>query len=393
MTQNATRGDARRASPPILQNAFRPFFLAAALLLVLMVPAWALEFLGRPDTELVSLGRLGHIHEMFFGFLSAIVCGFALTAIPNWTGRAPVAGVPLAAIFGLWILGRLHVFWPEVFLLQLIDMAFLVTLAAIATREIVAGSNWRNIPITIILAILALAHIAFHIPEFSQRAPSATLGLATCLIGLIGGRITPSFTRNWLATRGNGLATKIPRPMTRFDTLSMLILVTALLAWVVWPIHLFSGAALLLAAVFHLVRLSRWQGFASLDEPLVWSLHAGYLWLVLALLITGSSILWPTLVPASAGTHALGSGMIATMALAVMTRSSLGHTGRERVAGPATTAIYILVHTGAALRVAAAIMQGDPALLALGAVFWSGAFAMFVLVYAPILWGPRVDGS
>jgi len=391
MTEQSETGRNRRASPPILQNAFRPFFLGAASLLVVSIPLWVLAYLGWSEAP-TTLND--HMHEMLFGYLPAIVCGFALTAIPNWTGRAPVMGRGLALLFALWAVGRLWVFGPENHVLFGLDLGFLMAIAGVAAREIMFGKNWRNLPILALLFLLAGAHFLFHWPEFQVYAQRATLTVATCLIALIGGRIIPSFTRNWLAsTKGAALAGPMPSSMPAYDKPALVVLVVSLMAWVIWPQNQIVGCGLLLASVVHGIRLTRWKGLQTGSEPLVWSLHAGYLWLVLGVGLTGAGILWPDLIPYSAGIHALSAGMIGTMSLAVMTRVSLGHTGRARRAGPVSTTMYILVHLGAALRVFAALNANDPLWLGLGSVFWSLAFVLFLIVYAPMMFAPRFDAN
>lgn len=378
------RSERRRAAPPILQNAFRPFFLGAACVAGFAAFAWAGVYLDLLPARFADLD--GHVHEMLYGFVAAMVCGFALTAIPNWTGRAPVSGLPLAGLFGLWLAGRAAGLVDHV-LADTVDIAFLFILAGIALREILAGGNWRNLPIVLLLSAFALSHLFYHLPGWTEGSVRATFAVAAMLIAVIGGRITPSFTRNWLAARGD--AGPMPVPMNRFDGVSLLLLLAALLAWLFAPLSNPTGAALLLAGLVHVLRLSRWQGLRSLSEPLVWSMHAGYAWLGLGLCLLGASIVWPASITASAGWHALAAGAVGTMGLAVMTRASLGHTGRARVAGPVTTLIYVLVHLGAVARVCAALSIDQPALLALGAVLWSAAFLIFVARYAPILFAPR----
>jgi uncharacterized protein involved in response to NO len=388
MTNTIDRGKARRSAPPILQNAFRPFFLGAAVLAALSVPLWVVEYSGL----LGSIGRDGHMHEMLYGFLPAIICGFALTAIPNWTGGAPVAGRALGALFLLWAAGRGFIVWPHSVIALSIDLGFLIVLAGVAAREIISGKNWRNLPIVAILSFLAATHVMFHLSAWAHIAPRATLAVATALIALIGGRIIPSFTRNWLAsTKGPAHAGIMPSAWPQLDYIALGVLVVSLVAWVTVPDSPFVGAGLIIASLAHLARMARWRGLETFSEPLVWSLHAGYSWLVIGTGMVGGSVLWPESISASAGVHALAAGMIGTMSLAVMTRVCLGHTGRARSAGPATTSIYVLIQLGATLRVGSTFIANDPLMLALGAGLWSAAFALFALIYAPMLFAPRAN--
>ena len=389
MDRVADRGTRRRAAPPFLQNAFRPFFLAGAFWAAALVPLWVWEYAGGGHGSLASLGLTGHAHEMLYGYLAAIICGFSLTAIPNWTGRAPVAGTGLAALFAVWIAGRAASIGFDAMAATIIDIAFLFALAAVAWREILAGQNWRNLPVAGLLTLFALSHLLFHLPAWYPGAIRGTLSVAALLIAVIGGRIVPSFTRNWLASIDSPHTATMPGPMKAYDKISIAILVLALLCWTLIPVEPLTGILLLLAGLSQIVRLARWKGLATLSEPLVWSLHAGYGWLGIAAGLTGAGILWPASMPPSAGLHAMAAGLIGTMTLAVMTRASLGHTGRPRSADHVTTLIYALAHLGAVLRVCAALRDNEPALLIAGATLWSGAFLLFCIGYAPMLFGAK----
>ncbi|WP_417484374.1 NnrS family protein [Maricaulis salignorans] len=389
MERTADRGAQRRAAPPLLQNAFRPFFLAGAFWAAALVPMWVWEFAGGGSGPFASLGLTGHAHEMLYGYLAAIICGFSLTAIPNWTGRAPVAGNGLAALFGLWVAGRIAVLAFDGMIAALVDIAFLFVLAAVAFREVMAGKNWRNLPVVALLTLFALSHLLFHAPEYYLAAIRGTFAVAALLIALIGGRIVPSFTRNWLASVTSPHTATMPGPMKAYDKASIGVLALALLGWVIAPAHLLTGGLLVFAGLTQLVRLARWKGQATLAEPLVWSLHAGYAWLGISVVLIGAAIAWPAAITASAGLHAMAAGLIGTMTLAVMTRASLGHTGRARKADTVTTLIYILAHLGAIIRVCAALHANDTLLLAAGATLWSGAFLLFCIGYAPMLFGSK----
>lgn len=382
MNQALDRGARRRSAPPILQNAFRPFFLGGALWAALLVPLWVVDYLGWGG---VSLGITGHAHEMLYGFLAAIICGFSLTAIPNWTGRAPVAGRGLAGLFALWLAGRLAYLFADGVWVEILDISFLVVLALVVIREIVTGKNWRNLPVAILIVLFAASHGAFHQTELNAGAIRATFAVAALLIALIGGRIVPSFTRNWLASRSSPAAARVASPMKLLDKWVIGLTALALFGWVLLPALPATGFLLFAAGIGQLIRLARWQGHVTTSEPLVWSLHLGFLWLFVALVLTGASIVAPLWVPPAAGLHAFAAGLLGSMTLAVMTRASLGHTGGVRAAGPLTTSIYVLVHAGAVLRVVAAFNNNDPVWLASAAIIWSGAFALFVAGYASMM--------
>ena len=368
---------------------FRPFFLGAALWAAVGVPAWLWMLAGGHDPGGPLAPLAWHVHEMIFGYTGAVIAGFALTAIPNWTGRLPVAGPPLAALFGLWLAGRAALAAPSLGhpVAAAIDAAFLFVLAGVAWREIAAGGNWRNLPVCLLITLIAVANAGFHaavaVGWDEGVAVRVALAAIVMLIGLIGGRITPSFTRNWMAKRQ---ASRLPAPFGRFDGICLAILGVGLLAWVVAPSAVYGGIVLMAAGVLHLLRLARWRGWLTTAEPLVLVLHVGYLWLPLSLILLGLSALPGTGIDPSSALHAVTAGLIGTMTLAVMTRATLGHSGRALTAGPATMAIYGLVTVGAVLRVAAPHLPVDHlATVGLAGAFWSAGFALFVIVYGPML--------
>lgn len=393
----ATTAEQLRAyrGPALFSFGFRPFFLLAALWAALSVPLWIVSFAVGPDALPVNAGLAFHVHEMVFGYGSAVVAGFLLTAVPNWTGRLPVCGLPLMVLVFVWAAGRaVMLFQPgPVWLPAIVDAAFLVLFAGVIWREVIAGRNTRNLKVAAAVSVLAIANILFHwvslegggLPQMAIRTGLATL---VFLILLIGGRITPSFTRNWLARQG-GL---LPEPAGRLDAFALAISFAALAAWAIFEGMLLPSVLLLCAGVLNAVRLSRWCGGRTFAEPLVTILHAGYAWATLAVLLIGLSGLWPEYVPRIAGLHAAGVGAVGVMTLAVMTRSSLGHTGRALTAGAGTLVIYGLVNAAALARVAAPFLDQpyQMQLNFLASSLWCGAFLGFVIVYGPRLLAPRL---
>jgi len=367
-------------STGLFSAGFRPFFLLAAAWAAIAVPVWLAAYVHGYALHGPLPALFWHGHEMVFGFGFAAVAGFLLTAIPNWTGRLPVRGMALAGLVLLWVAGRIAMLVPGA---ALLDLAFPAALIAVVARELIAGRNWRNLPMLVALALLfsgnAMVHL--HALGIAYLAPEGIrLGIATLcmLIALVGGRIVPSFTRNWLAKAR--LAP--PAPEGALDRIALVITLIALAAWVgraPFSSWLLVGAGLALAA-----RLSRWRGLSTVREPLLFILHVGYGWLALGLILLG-------LDPASsAALHALTVGAIGTMTLAVMTRASLGHTGRALVADRATLAIYGLVTLAALLRVASPFAGAQAVLVtSLAGVAWSAAFATFALHYGTFLIGVR----
>lgn len=403
MSETATPAARARAeaarSPPLLQAGFRPFFLLAGLWAMVAVGLWVPAYLGHFVLPSAFDPLTWHLHEAIYGFGLAAVAGFLLTAVPNWTGRLPIAGPRLAALALLWVAGRaacLVSAWIGWLPAMLIDLAFPLLLFAMIGREVLAGRNWKNLPPCLAVAVLALGNAAVHLQDRAEWIPygfGGRLGLAVLLllIALIGGRIVPSFTRNWLAKRGEK---RVPAPFGAFDRAALLAAVAALLAWTAQPHATAAGGLLLLAGLLQLIRLARWRGLATLAEPLLAVLHLGYLWLAAGLLLLGLEILTGS--PLLRGAlHALAAGAAGTMILAVMTRATLGHSGRALTAGAGTTAAYLLLTAAVLARVLApAFPAGELTLLAASALAWIAAFGLFLLLYAPILAGPdRTPGK
>ncbi|MEZ5777265.1 MAG: NnrS family protein [Paracoccaceae bacterium] len=380
--------------PALLSGGFRPFFLAAGIWGALAMTLWIASITGAVDFG-TAFGPVDwHVHEMVFGYGGAVICGFLLTAVPNWTGRLPVAGKPLAILLALWIAGRLAVLfgesWPWL-LVAVADLAFLAALTGIIGREIIIGKNRRNLPVLALCASFLGGNLWFHLSaasgEVAYDSSGARIGIAVLIlmISLIGGRIVPSFTRNWLAQRGPG---QLPIPFGPFDMGVLAVSVLALGLWVA-RVDQPAGPAMLLAGGAQALRLGRWAGWRTLAEPLVTVLHAAYAFLPAGFLLLGSAAIWPGAVIQAAGLHAWLAGGVGLMTLAVMTRASLGHTGRPLKAGWGEVLIYTFVAFAALSRIAVGLGAGefwrDAAALA-----WIAGFTLFAIRYAPILTQPRL---
>jgi uncharacterized protein involved in response to NO len=333
-----------------------------------------------------------HVHEMLYGFLPAVITGFLLTAIPNWTGRLPIQGTPLLVLVVLWLAGRVAVsFSAEIGWLAaaLVDIGFLALVIAATAREIVAGSNWRNLKVVGLVTLLFAGNIAFHLEAHFRGSAeySARIGIAVVvlLIAMIGGRIVPSFTRNWLARENPG---RLPVPFARFDVVVIVFSAATLALWCALPLGPVIGAALAIAGALHVVRLARWAGDRTGRDRLVLILHVGYLFVPLGFLLAAAGA--TGYLTADAGIHAWTVGAAGVMTLAVMTRASLGHTGKALVASPATQAIYAAVVIAALARIGTAL---DPAwslrLLDIAAGAWCVAFFGFAAAFGPLLLGAQ----
>ena len=382
------------ATPAFLSQSFRPFFLAAGLWSAAALAVWIVMLATGTAVPSRFDPLAWHIHEMLFGFVMATIAGFLLTAIPNWTQRLPVSGSPLALLAGLWLLGRIACLVSALvpaWIATAADLAFPVVLVGVVVREIVAGRNWRNLAVVAPVSVLGIANLLMHLEADGVAAPSGLgwrLGLAAviALISVMAGRIVPSFTRNWLAKRPGS---DLPAGRGRIDQAAIGILQGALIGWAFLPAFRPVGQLLLLGAAVNLWRLLRWRGIATTAEPLLLVLHVGYAWLVLGVALLGLAVLGAD-VPLSAAIHALTAGAIGTMTLAVMTRATRGHTGRNLSADRITVLIYGLVNLAAITRIAAAFSATwTMPLLIISACLWISAFAGFVLAYGPMLILPR----
>ena len=398
MATNSERLELRKRrmaeSPALLRGGFRPFFLGAAIWAIVALVMWLGTLFSVLPSAVLGDGLAWHRHEMIFGFAGAAVAGFALTAVPNWTGRLPIAGAPLAILFMGWLGGRLvpllaAIDTPAVILL---DGGFYLALSGILSREVFLAGN-RNLPVTFVIALFGFADLIDRL-EMATLFDAGGMGwragvaLLVMLIALIGGRIVPSFTRNWLQSLGN--SHHLPTQPGKFDRLSIAFTAMALAAWLSGASG--YGAAILLvgSGLLNAMRLARWQGFRCLANPLVFILHVGYAWVAIGLALLGAASAGG--IVASAGIHALTAGAVGTMILAVMSRASLGHTGRPLAAAKATVLAYACVTVAAAGRVLAALGLGDgPLIIQASGLAWIAAFALFVAVHLPILVSPRAD--
>ena len=399
---NVTRGEQmlalrkrREASAhPFFSGGFRPFFFGAAAWALIAIALWLCVLRGTISLPSRFEGVAWHRHEMLFGFVGAAIVGFLLTAIPNWTGRLPIAGKPLFGLFSMWAAARLAVLfsgligvWPA----AILDVGLFIVLAFLAAREVMASKN-RNLPVVGLVLLFGLADAADYLNAeqliWDGVGWRGAIALVTLMISVIGGRILPSFTRNWIVKQG--ITSGLPTQPQGLDRLVIASTAIAFFFWLLFPENRLTGLILVLAAAAQALLLTRWGGLRTLSDPLVLVLHLGYLWVPIGLLLLGLAVAGLN-IEQSAGEHALTAGAMTTMILAVMTRASLGHTGRELEAAPMTVAAYVCVTVGTLLRIAASLGVGGYALMLDGAgALWGAALVLFLVVYTPILLAPRL---
>jgi uncharacterized protein involved in response to NO len=378
---------------------FRPFFLAAGLAGLLLIPWWAASVAWGVALGTSWPANLWHGHEMLFGFIVAAIAGFLLTAVPSWTGARGFAGWPVAMLAALWGLGRVGIassaLWPP-WLVAGLDLSFLPALAGFVLPALVRARN-RNTPLLGVLAILWLANLAFYWgiaqddPSLARHALLFAIDIVLLLVTVIGGRIIPAFTASAFKQHGISSPLHVWRSMTALAVLVM-IAVAVIDLW--RPESTAAGAVALAAALIQAVRLAQWRGLRTLQMPIVWVLHLAYLWLPLGLALKGLALLGG-LAFAAYYLHALAIGAAATMIMGVMTRASLGHTGRPLIVRPSIACAYGLLTAAAAVRVFGPAWGSSSyaGIILLAAGLWTAAFVLFLWVYGPMLVKPRADGK
>lgn len=383
----------------IFSYGFRPFFLAAGIYAILPLIPWALYLTGNFDPNIPL--QSWHAHEMLFGFVAAAISGFLLTAIPNWTNTPPLTGKGLKHFFCFWLSGRIA-FWLFLFIdhpfigtLLFLDLLLPVAQGIRITRIFAATKSKRNFIFIGIMGGLAIANLLVILDLNGFTQGTAQLGaifapnIIMITIAVIGGRVTPNFTRSYLQQKG--IANNI-RSFPIIEKLAIGLLVLNALADLMVPHSSISYGVALLACAVHAVRFSGWQMHKILHQPILWVLHIGYLWLILALFFKGSEALLD--LPYHLYLHAFTLGAVGMYMLGIMARASLGHTGRPLIVSKTITAAYLLVLCAAIIRVTVSFypeyyVQGMVAAI----VCWVIAFTLYVWVYAPILTRPRVDGK
>lgn len=382
-----------RSGPAILSYGFRPFFLLAGLFAMIDMVLWIGALSGFWSVGGEAGPIAWHAHEMVFGYGAAALCGFVLTAVPNWTGRLPVSGLPLLGLVILWLGGRLLMlapWWLGEVVSAAADALFLPILAYVVAREVVIGRNWQNLRVAAVIGILAALNIAFHIATLMGQDEGMVIRLAVAmfivLITQIGGRIVPSFTRNYLARAGEA---KFPRPAGNLDQVTLAATLVAGLYWAVlpagWPTAVLASAA----AGLQVIRLAGWRGRATLGEPLLAVLHIGYGFVPLGFAAIAAASLG--LLSQPSALHVWTAGAIGMMTYAMMTRATRGHTGRPLSASAPTQAGYVCLF---AVAVSRPLAELAPAfyhiILGVSALAWIAAFGLFVVEYAPMLLAPSL---
>ncbi|TFW21441.1 NnrS family protein [Duganella callida] len=376
--------------PPLLRLGFRPFYLLAALFATLSIPLW-LGAYAHPAAVAPQLNLLWHMHEMVFGFAAAVVVGFLYTAARNWTGQWTPRGWPLAGLAALWLLGRAAMLLPHTALNALLDLLFVPAATAPLVRLLWRSGKRRNLPLTGLLMLLALANLAFHANLLgwwswpSISAVEAAVLVLAVLSSVMGGRVIPGFTANMAP----GSA---PRSYAWLDRAGIALMVGASAAWVAGLPALPSATLAAAAGAVQLARLGFWSPQRTARYPLLWILHLAYAWigggyLLLAVALLGSG-------SASTAMHAIAVGGMSSLILGMVTRTAIGHTGRPMRAEHHEQWIFLAVQAAATARVLANLAPDSwrTVLLLVAGAGWSAAFGLYLAIYGPFLSAARVDG-
>lgn len=378
---------------PFLGRGFRPFFLLGALYSVVSLLIWGGFYAGYVSPPSVLADPVSwHAHEMVYGFTMAIVAGFLLTAVANWTGGAPARQFHLLGLCGVWLVGRVvmgvELGLPEIAIFA-IEGAFVPALAISLSIPLFKSWNKRNFVFLVLLSTLFICDMAFLITQERMPLYIAVMVIIT-MVSLVGGRIIPAFTVAALRGRGED-AHQIPQG--RMDVLALVSLALMIVVLLLMGTHGVVLSVIAFASVvIHTLRLRHYHTRRIVNDPMVWILHVGYGWVIIGLLFMGLAALG--ILPFSIALHALTAGAIGSMTIGMMCRVALGHTGREKIATKATTLSFILMQGAVILRVFGPVFFPDYSTLwmSISALLWASCFGIYVLIYTPILWKPRPDG-
>lgn len=388
----------RFATHPALELGFRPFYLLAAIFATMAMPLWMGIYQGVIPAGNYLYGMAWHSHEMVFGFAVAVIAGFLLTAVRNWTGLATPTGGPLAALAALWLLGRVLMIAGTPMLAAVVDVSFLPMLGLAVGIPIWRSRSKRNFKVLVVLGGLALANLSFHLAQLGilngaigRLSVVVALDIIMILMAVMGGRVIPSFI-------ANAVPTAKPRHIFGIEVVVMVSLVLILIAevgsaWIRLPGSVWL-LLFLIAAVSNIARLLLWAPLQTRRNPLLLMLPLAYAWIPVSLLLRAASEL-SNGISVTLAFHALAVGAIASLMLAMMTRSALGHTGRTLKAGWVEISAFLLLQAAAITRIVPGTLwpQHYPVFLIGSMALWSMAFGIFSLGYWRILTRPRIDAT
>ncbi len=384
---------------PLLRLGFRPFFLSGAIFSVVAIVLWLLMYKGTVNFSPLGGGYWWHIHEMIFGFGCAIIAGFLLTAVQNWTGVRGAQGSVLLVLFILWLAGRIVILFPDLLgaeLTTIIDLSFLPAVAFVLGKPIIAIKQYRNLFFVPLLLLFTIANSEMHLAIYNSDtftityAAYAGVMLVTFLMSVMAGRVVPMFT-------ANGTQTPKATPLPWLDKVTNGCLAIAMLYLLLEPVvgfsEIFFGILLIVAGIFQTMRWLRWRPWITLGVPLLWSIHASIKFIAYGLIVLGLSYLVAE-IPSNHIWHLLTVGGMGGLILAMISRVSLGHTGRPLTPPKAMTLSYIFITLAALIRALGPWVLPEKTMIFIdiSGAFWLLAFGIFAVTYAPMLMSPRKDG-
>ena len=383
-----------QAEFPLLSIGFRPFFLLASFFAVASMALWSINLGGGTSAERYYGGVIWHSHEMIFGYSGAVIAGFLLTAVGNWTGMVTLTGWLLAVFSLLWLLGRLPTLIPSIFpdaFIFIVDISFFPLLAIVIAPLIIKANKQKSLAFVVLLLVMTVSNLAIHLESLGITETGAMVGIKIALgaiitmIVLIAGRVFPFFTERALQD-----VEPVRRPT--LDILCTLLVAGLFLFDSFWPHSKTAGIVAFALAILNSVRLAGWYSAGVAKVPMLWILYLGYLWIILGLIFMGLSSF--SLVPGYIATHAFTIGGIGVVTLGMMARVSLGHTGRIIVAAKPTIIAFALINMAAVVRVILPLLIPEQTLvwIQLSSGLWMGAFGLFLYVYYPVLVAPRSSG-
>ena len=380
-------------STALWRLGFRPFSFLASVFAALSIPLWVAQYAGYLPMPYVD-GPLWHGHEMLFGYTTAVIAGFLLTAVRTWSGQPTPSGLPLFCLALLWLAGRIMTVLPYPVLALVINAAFPLAVAIAVAVPLLRSANRRNYFVIGLLGILGIVSLLFQLGALAMIAwpplvmLQAGADLVLLLIAVLSGRVIPMFSNNGV----RGLKARSNPVLEKFALGSVVAL---LLADLLQPSPPLVAVLACIAAAIHAARLLLWQPWRTFSTPLVWILHVGYAWVVAYLALRCLAAL--DLVSVSAALHALTIGVIGSVTIGMMARTSLGHTGRPLATGWLEVSCFLLVQCAAVVRLAGGLFlasaPGHVASVILAGACWSLAFGLFTAGYTPIWMRPRVDGK
>lgn len=383
---------------PLWRLAFRPFFLFGALFSSLAIMLWGLYLAGVITFNPYTNSLFWHAHEMLFGFVSVFIVGFLLTAVQNWTGVRATHGQPLIWLFVLWLLGRVFFLVGNslpAWLVMLVDLSFIPLAAYYFYRILKKAGHKRNLFFVPVLLLLMTANLLFHLsvilrqPSLKEWGVNATLMIIALVMTIVAGRVMPMFTAN-----GTGTTKVEPIRWIELSAISSVAVLVALhlsglVYWLAPPV---TAGIFLIAGLSHAIRAFRWKSWVTVNYPLLWSLHIAYWFIPLAFILFAAYQLgW--IVNKSIPVHALTAGAMGGMILSMISRVSLGHTGR--MLSPQKIVKYFLglVICAALVRVFGGLVTNNIlSVYVIASLLWSLAYLLFVFSYGIMLLKPRLDG-